>query len=66
MEMQAFKVRVKVESKPADDTRDWREDAIVVSVRAKDETQAVSIVGQALTRLVTPKAFGSSRVYETI
>jgi len=70
MEPQYFQVKIPVLTKPrykdeATD-RDYREDSIVFSVKAETESEAVSVVSMALSRLVAHKAIGTDRVFETI
>jgi hypothetical protein len=46
--MALYRVRIPVESRPADDSRKWRDDGFVVEVEAPDEIAAVELLGKSL------------------
>lgn len=61
-----FKIKIPVQSLDDEVRGTYRDDAIVISVQAADESTAVSIVAEALTKLCTRKVIGDRRVFETI
>jgi len=69
--MEYFQIKIPVFSKPRyqneETDREYREDVLVFSVKAENETQAVSVLALALAKLVTFKLMiGTDRVYETL
>jgi hypothetical protein len=65
--MTYFQIKIPVLSRPRDEGREtYRDDAIVLSVKAEDESAAVAAVTKALEKLVTHKAVNAKRVFETL